>query len=984
MPTESELKKLTVPQLKALCKEKRIVGYSKLGKDAIIQKLLTATGPNVPASAEPAPAQTATPAPDNSAIQNPAPSTLTASSSEPSPSNSAPRANAEQAPKPPPKKRKNPPAFQPAETRVPSTSTASSSPNPPPDTHIPHTDEEAAPKPPTTASNPASTFSHHPPDAPDTSTTARTGGDPAPKPPPKKRKNPPTSQLSDAGVSSFTASSPPNPAPDSSIPARADGEPTSKPPPKKRKNPPASSDARDPLITPIPSTSTAPSPSNPTQTELTLSQSTQLNPAPDTSVSARVDGEPVAKPRPKKRKNPPVSESESQGSLPGALNHAFKMPALPQRLTQDSTSKSVSTAPISSTSTSVSSTATSTASTSAATTTKKRKTAADKSSTDATAPKKRKTATAKTATDPTVTPAPSAPTAPKKKTTVPPTTSTPSVPKAATRRTFTLLTVSSARTDSRVDTDTVQPTVDPVSDQLRNIPKRPMEPAPTDPLPPKRQKLAPLLPISKPFGGLLPQTTAPSISPIVPHDAAKLPQSKPKRFVPLVVARKSTVPPAAAPPPPSISTAVSIILSHASASETLHHLDFPASPPPPPLTSITLPAKKSERKHVPRLALVLSFLLGGMADEDIRNCLFASRVFRYAVYLSAANSLSRDFAGKRLSLVLANYSQTTPNMWPYLQQRQQELFSRKDAYRSSFLGRVFPGGTKSPISERLWTSPDHERQIVIALRFLLTRLFFSVSVGGGREGKGWDEGQIVDTQELVKNEVWTVTVRHSRSPTSTSTSTEEESFYVLEPTCEPLTAAVPDSDSAVSLTSTGVPVRADWSAYIASAAQQKSPALLDCLSWTNHEEYERGISQLWLRRIEGEGAAGRMKRVVAERYILACVVANRRVLNLSGRYMSATQMAQDFAGLPEGATPVRVTASPKVNLFLPAHHHVESVHFATAGRALHSALAIVQTPGRIYFILRDNGMQVGCEEEGVAEVWMSLLGCDNLGMPSRK
>ena len=62
------------------------------------------------------------------------------------------------------------------------------------------------------------------------------------------------------------------------------------------------------------------------------------------------------------------------------------------------------------------------------------------------------------------------------------------------------------------------------------------------------------------------------------------------------------------------------------------------------------------------------------------------------------------------------------------------------------------------------------------------------------------------------------------------------------------------------------------------------------------------------------------------------------------------------------------------------HHHVESVHFTTSGgKALHPALAVVQTPGREYYILKDNGMQVGCEEDGVAPVWMSVLGCNSLG-----
>ncbi|OBZ68981.1 hypothetical protein A0H81_11083 [Grifola frondosa] len=34
-----DISKLTVPQLKALCKERKITGYSKLGKQALLQKL---------------------------------------------------------------------------------------------------------------------------------------------------------------------------------------------------------------------------------------------------------------------------------------------------------------------------------------------------------------------------------------------------------------------------------------------------------------------------------------------------------------------------------------------------------------------------------------------------------------------------------------------------------------------------------------------------------------------------------------------------------------------------------------------------------------------------------------------------------------------------------------------------------------------------------------------------------------------------------
>jgi hypothetical protein len=51
------------------------------------------------------------------------------------------------------------------------------------------------------------------------------------------------------------------------------------------------------------------------------------------------------------------------------------------------------------------------------------------------------------------------------------------------------------------------------------------------------------------------------------------------------------------------------------------------------------------------------------------------------------------------------------------------------------------------------------------------------------------------------------------------------------------------------------------------------------------------------------------------------------------------------------------------------------------GGLLHPALAVVQTPAREYYILRDNGMEVGCEEDGVARVWMRILGCSAGGEP---
>jgi hypothetical protein len=48
---------------------------------------------------------------------------------------------------------------------------------------------------------------------------------------------------------------------------------------------------------------------------------------------------------------------------------------------------------------------------------------------------------------------------------------------------------------------------------------------------------------------------------------------------------------------------------------------------------------------------------------------------------------------------------------------------------------------------------------------------------------------------------------------------------------------------------------------------------------------------------------------------------------------------------------------------------------------LHPAIAAVQTaPGRELYVLKDNGMQIGTEEMGVADVWMTALNCNENGI----
>lgn len=120
----------------------------------------------------------------------------------------------------------------------------------------------------------------------------------------------------------------------------------------------------------------------------------------------------------------------------------------------------------------------------------------------------------------------------------------------------------------------------------------------------------------------------------------------------------------------------------------------------------------------------------------------------------------------------------------------------------------------------------------------------------------------MDANELVPQEIWTVSIR---------TPAGCQIVYVLAATCEVVGCSA-------LLEVNDFPIRADWTAYIRSRKLQSSvnsDSLMSYIRWTNHEEYERGISRLWQRRIAAEGDTSLVKLEVAERYVLACVVANR-------------------------------------------------------------------------------------------------------------
>ncbi len=145
----------------------------------------------------------------------------------------------------------------------------------------------------------------------------------------------------------------------------------------------------------------------------------------------------------------------------------------------------------------------------------------------------------------------------------------------------------------------------------------------------------------------------------------------------------------------------------------------------------------------------------------------------------------------------------------------------------------------------------------------MTKLWFWLSLGGNLQNASWSHGSVTDAQEVIPGEVWKVTV---------SSSLHTENFYILAATCEVI-GRVP---SAVPMSASFVTVRADWSQWIQEhLASTNHRSLWDNLTWPNHEEYDKGISRLWLRNTEREGAIGEMKRIVARRYVMASLMANR-------------------------------------------------------------------------------------------------------------
>jgi len=156
------------------------------------------------------------------------------------------------------------------------------------------------------------------------------------------------------------------------------------------------------------------------------------------------------------------------------------------------------------------------------------------------------------------------------------------------------------------------------------------------------------------------------------------------------------------------------------------------------------------------------------------------------------------------------------------------------------------------------------------------------------------KGSVVDARPSVgginKSDVWTVVWK-----TQTG---ELEEYFVAEETCEVVgVRSLPfDSENCSQDLDPWRDLRPDWAAYLRLQAfsdqhDQRKIGLMDHLKWTNGEDYERGISRLWLKAMRGKIKAAtenknpdsdacepELKVRLAQKYVLACVAGNRCVL----------------------------------------------------------------------------------------------------------
>lgn len=185
-------------------------------------------------------------------------------------------------------------------------------------------------------------------------------------------------------------------------------------------------------------------------------------------------------------------------------------------------------------------------------------------------------------------------------------------------------------------------------------------------------------------------------------------------------------------------------------------------------------------------------------------------------------------------------------------------------------------------------------------------------------------------ESTTPSDVWKISVlSFDSNPDQGGDKGTTETYWVLAETGEVI-GRPQDDPFATSGPSPLTELRFDWT-YFLDMQEQIGVRILDRVRWSNAEDYQYGISRHWLKpRLKDDASElQKAERIVAERYVLASVAANRFALipsctsmmlkfsnSLSGRYQTAMEMAQEFNGVVATEPKMRLK-NPHASLYVP-------------------------------------------------------------------
>jgi hypothetical protein len=232
--------------------------------------------------------------------------------------------------------------------------------------------------------------------------------------------------------------------------------------------------------------------------------------------------------------------------------------------------------------------------------------------------------------------------------------------------------------------------------------------------------------------------------------------------------------------------------------------------------------------------------------------------------------------------------------------------TRYHTFQRTWLGRFFSqhgmakemlGINREPLCWRIWTSPDDERQVAVALRFVSTRVVFALArrCDVPSSASDWLNATVIEADEVVPDEMWRITTARPSNQSEGPKQTVIESFHIIFDTGEVVGRASPPLfkfgvilgqrvarnrphfEVLDEPDETGQPLRADWAQYAKACELGEAPSLQDAITSGDRESYVAGISTFWLRSVadNAESQNGEVLKTIARRYVLSCVEPNR-------------------------------------------------------------------------------------------------------------